>query len=239
MARRASTALALAARSAREVISDKISRMKFLRLLSFSFLLLFLSACTSAPLPTIVPAEPGDVLYQEEFEDNTTGWARVANDHGIMDYDGGGYRILVRQPKFNFWSIPERNFSDVRVEVDVIRLNGPEENRMGLMCRYQNGDYYFFAISNDGYYVIGKFLGGMTLLLGQQEMQPSDVIQKGTLNHLRADCVGSTLTFYINFTQVASVTDTDLPAGDVGLLAGAFSEPGVDVLFDHFVVIQP
>jgi hypothetical protein len=25
----------------------------------------------------------------------------------------------------------------------------------------------------------------------------------------------------------------------VGLVAGAFSEPGVDVLFDHFVVMQP
>jgi len=38
---------------------------------------------------------------------------------------------------------------------------------------------------------------------------------------------------------VASATDSDLPAGDVGVVAGAFSEPGVDVLFDHFVVIQP
>ena len=79
----------------------------------------------------------------------------------------------------------------------------------------------------------------MTLLLGQSEMQASEAIQTGTMNHLRADCIGNTLTFYINFTEVASATDTDLPTGDVGVLAGAFSEPGVDVLFDHFVVIQP
>jgi hypothetical protein len=190
-------------------------------------------------MPIVASAASGDVLYKEEFEDNTTGWARVANDNGIMDYDGGGYRILVRQPKFNFWSIPKKNFTDVRAEVDVIKLNGPDENRMGLICRYQAGNYYFFVISNDGYYVIGKFIGGMTLLLGQSEMQASEAVQKGTLNHLRADCIGNTLTFYINFTQAASATDKDLPSGDVGLLAGAFSEPGVDVLFDHFVVIQP
>ena len=79
----------------------------------------------------------------------------------------------------------------------------------------------------------------MTLLLGQSEMQASDVIQKGSMNHLRADCVGEQLTFYVNFTEVASVTDSDLPSGDVGVLAGSFSEPGVDVLFDQFVVIQP
>jgi hypothetical protein len=215
--------------------------MKFLSL--YSVLLVFLLvACTpsSVPvLPTVSPAQAGEVLYQEEFEDNTTGWARVANDNGIMDYDGGGYRILVRQPKFNFWSVPERNFGDVRVEVDVIKIHGPEENRMGLMCRYQNGDYYFFVISSDGYYVIGKFIGGMTLLLGQSEMQASEAIQVGTMNHLRADCIGDTLTFYVNFTEVTSATDADLPNGDVGVVAGAFSEPGVDVLFDHFVVIQP
>jgi hypothetical protein len=207
--------------------------------LSSFFLLFLLSACLPATSPILPAAHPGDILYQEQFENNTTGWARIANDNGIMDYDGGGYRILVRQPKLNIWSTSEKNFGDVRVEADVIRLNGPDENRMGLICRYQDGDYYFFIISNDGYYVIGKFIGGLTLLLGQSEMQTSEAIQKGTMNHLRADCIGNALTFYINFTQVASATDPDFVTGDVGVLAGSFAEPGVDVLFDNFVVIQP
>ncbi len=210
--------------------------MKFFSLL-LSFLLL--SACTAVPIAAVSTTTPGDVLYQEQFENNTTGWARIANDNGIMDYDGGGYRILVRQPKLNVWSTSENNYSDVRVEADVIKLNGPDENRMGLICRYQSGNYYFFMISNDGYYVIGKFIGGLTLLLGQSEMQVSQSIQTDTMNHLRADCIGNTLTFYINFTEVASASDTDFPTGDVGLVAGAFTEPGVDVLFDNFVVIQP
>ena len=213
--------------------------MKTLCLFTLFFFLLSISACASVPVPTTLPAKSGDVLYQEAFEDNTTGWHRVANDNGIMDYDQGGYRILVRQPRLNVWSTAEKNFGDVRIEADVIKLNGPDENRMGLMCRYQGGDYYFFVITNDGYYAIGKFLGGMTLLLGQSEMQASETIQKGTMNHLRADCVADKLTFYINFTEVASATDTDLPSGDVGVLAGSFSEPGVDVMFDQFVVIQP
>jgi hypothetical protein len=205
-----------------------------------SFLLLFLlSSCLPSASPVPPSANPGDVLYQEQFEKNTTGWARIANDNGIMDYDGGGYRILVRQPKLNIWSTSEKDFGDVRVEADVIKLNGPDENRMGLICRYQGGDYYFFMISDDGYYVIGKFIGGLTLLLGQSEMQASNAIQTGTMNHLRADCIGNKLTFYINFTEVASAADTDFPSGDVGVVAGAFSEPGVDVLFDNFVVIQP
>ena len=208
-------------------------------LLLSSFVVLLLASCASLPIPVVSTANPGDVLYQEQFENNTTGWVRISNDNGIMDYDGGGYRILVRQPRLNVWSTSEKDFADVRVEADVIKLNGPDENRMGLICRYQAGDYYFFVISNDGFYVIGKFIGGLTLLLGQSEMQASDAIQAGSMNHLRADCIGDKLTFYINFTEVASVTDPDFPRGDVGLVAGSFTEPGVDVLFDNFVVIQP
>jgi hypothetical protein len=211
--------------------------MKSIAFLSSFFFLI--SACTSLPIPAIATANPGDVLYQEQFENNSTGWARISNDNGIMDYDGGGYRILVRQPKLNVWSISEKDFGDVRVEADVIRLNGPDENRMGLICRYQRGNYYFFVISNDGFYVIGKFIGGLTLPLSQTEMQASDAIQVGTMNHLRADCIGDKLTFYINFTEVASATDPDFSSGDVGLVAGSFTEPGVDVLFDNFVVLQP
>ena len=225
--------------SARDYISDTILRMKFL---ASCLLLLCLSACTSNQIPSVpvaIAAKSGAGLYKDEFEDNTSGWARVANDNGIMDYDGGGYRILVRQPKFNFWSVPKKNFTDVREEVDVIKLNGPDENRMGLICRYVSGNYYFFVISNDGYYAIGKFIGGKTLLLNQTEMQASDAVQQGNMNHLRADCVGNKFTLYINFKEVASATDKDLSAGDVGVMAGSFSEAGVDVLFDHFVVMQP
>lgn len=219
--------------------------MQFYHLSLFPFLFhlsafcLLLSACASAPVQTVPFAKSGDILFQDEFENNSTGWARVSNDNGIMDYDQGGYRILVQQPTMNFWSTPEKNFRDVRVEADVIRLNGPNENRTGLICRYQNGDYYFFIISSDGFYAIGKFIGGNTILLGQSEMQSSEFIISNSVNHLRADCIGNTLTFFVNFNQIASAQDTDFPSGDVGVLAGSFSESGVDVSFDHFVVMQP
>src|SRR5690349_5586991 len=110
---------------------------------AFFLLFFLLSACTPTTAPVLPAAKSGELLYQEGFEDSTTGWARISNDNGIEDYDQGGYRILVRQPKLNFWSTPKKNFGDVRLEVDVIKLNGPDENRMGLICRYQSGNYYF------------------------------------------------------------------------------------------------
>ena len=213
--------------------------MKPTHLLPVLLFLLLLSACAPSATPVVPVASPGTVLYQEEFEDNTSGWDRVSNENGIMDYDGGGYRMLIQKPDISMWSTPEKNLGDVRSEADVSRLSGPEENRAGLICRYQDGNYYFFLISNDGYYGVGKFTGGQAILLGQTEMQPTDLIQKDAVNHLRADCVGNTLTFFINNNQVLQVQDSDFASGDVGLLAGAFSQPGVDVLFDHFTVTQP
>ena len=204
---------------------------------AFCFLV---TACASTPtLPPTPVASSGTVLFQDEFDASTTGWDRFSNEGGIMDYFEGGFRILVQQPSLNFWSTPRKNYGDVRIETDVLKRAGPDENRMGIMCRYQGGNYYFFIISNDGYYAVGKFINDQTTLLGQTEMQPSTLIEPNMISHLRADCIGSTLTFYVNFNQVATVQDSDLPSGDIGVLAGTFSQPGVDVSFDHFVVMQP
>jgi hypothetical protein len=204
-----------------------------------SSLILILSACAPAPTPATPPPPSGTVLFQDDFDSPATGWNRFANDGGIVDYYEGSFRILVRLPGMNFWSTPEQDFRDVRVETDVLKVGGPDENRMGLMCRYQHGNYYFFIISDDGYYGIGKFMDGQTTLLGKTDMQPSGTILPGLVNHLRADCIGDTLTFYVNFTEIASVQDADLASGDVGVLAGSFLLAGVDVVFDHFVVMQP
>ena len=157
-----------------------------------------------------------------------------------MDYDGGAYRILVNALQVNFWSTPHKDFSDVRMEVDAGKIAGPDENRIGLICRYTGNQYYFFIISSDGYYGIGIFNNGQAALLGQSEMQASDKIKTGAaINHLRADCNGDTLTLYVNGFQLAQVQDPNLKHGDVGLLAGTFTHPGVDVIFDNFVVMKP
>jgi hypothetical protein len=82
--------------------------------------------------------------------------------------------------------------------------------------------------------------GGIRSLLGQEMMTYSPAIVPGILpNHLRFDCVGETLTAYVNSQQVAQVQDADHIEGDVGLLAGTFDGPGVEIIFDNFIVTNP
>jgi hypothetical protein len=210
-------------------------------ILPIAFLLIVSLACVLTPstaVPTPLPS--GSVLYQDDFSNNTSGWDRMQANEGVMDYDAGGFRILVNSLQTNFWTTPHQNFTDVRIEVDNGKLAGPDENRVGLVCRFNGSDYYFFIISSDGFYGMGIFSGGKAALLGQSEMQTSENINKGlAVNHLRADCVGNTLTFYVNGFQVAQAQDSALPSGDIGILAGTFATPGVDIVFDNFVVLQP
>jgi hypothetical protein len=226
-------------------VHDKIHPMRFQRLFTYVIsLFVFTALACQSPIPSLAsaPAQPaalsGSVLYQDDFSSSTTGWDRLASAEGVMDYDGGGYRILVNALQVSFWSTPHKNLSDVRMEVDMGKLAGPDENRIGLICRYTGTDYYFFT--SDGYYAIGKFIGGQITQLGQSEMQYNENIRKGvTVNHLRGDCIGDTLTLYVNGFQIAQVQDATLTSGDVGLMAGTFAQPGVDIIFDNFVVLQP
>ena len=212
-------------------------------LVYLSVLIVFSLACatTSAtPAPQDLAISSGTELFQDDFASPITGWDRLMTSEGTMDYDGGGYRLLVNALNTNFWSTPHKNFADVRMEVDSGKLGGSDENRIGLICRFTGSDYYFFLITSDGFYGIGLYAGGQAVLIGQNELQASSNIKTGmAVNHLRADCAGNTLTFYVNGFQVASVQNSALTSGDVGLLAGTFTEPGVDVIFDNFVVLKP
>jgi hypothetical protein len=208
-----------------------------LRLLS-CVLLFALTACAA---PSLTPSSgSGSVLFKDDFSSSTSGWDRFKSAEGTMDYDGGAFRILVNGLQTDFRSAPHKDFGDVRLEADAGKIAGPDENRIGLICRYKGVQYYFFVISSDGYYGIGAFVNNQGVLLGQDQMQFSDKIKTGTaVNHLRADCKGDTLTFFVNGSQLAQVHNATLKQGDVGLLAGTFSQPGVDAIFDNFVVMNP
>jgi len=194
--------------------------------------------------PTVEPTMPasGTVLLQDDFSSPFSGWDQASAPQGVMDYDGGVYRFVVNAPDYNFWSTPGpvRQYTDTRVEVDTATLAGPDANRAGLVCRVTGEQFYFFVISSDGYFAVGRTNGAQSTLLGQDQMALSANIRTGlAVNHLRADCIGSTLTFFINGFPVSQVNDPVLTSGEVGLLAGAFDEGGADVIFDQFIVMQP
>lgn len=181
------------------------------------------------------------ILFRDDFSSTSSGWDRTTTDSGTTDYQDGGYHIFVQPEYYSLWANPGKSFTDVRVEVDAHRLSGVDDNEYGVICRYvDTGNFYAASISSDGFYGLIRLSDGDFEYVGMEAMQTSDAIHQGSeSNHIRLDCVGSSLTLYVNGTQVASAVDSTHTSGDVGLYAGTFGTPGIDIMFDDFVVSRP
>ena len=226
--------------------------MKKKLILTLSVLLFAsLACCGSAGIACSAPTQPqpSNVLYRDDFSDTSSGWPRVSDSDGITDYDKGSYRIRVdtigaNQSGMDRWAHPNQNLQgDVRIEVDATKIAGPDDNDMGVLCRYTNKNdafnFYYFLITNDGYVGIAKMKDSNSQMLSSEKMTKSDAVNKTSTNHIRADCIGDQLTLYVNGAQVATATDSEYTGGDIGLIAGTFSTPGVDIHFDNFIVTKP
>jgi hypothetical protein len=183
----------------------------------------------------------GGILFQDDFSDPSSGWDRVRNDQGITDYDNGVYRIYVNDTNIDYWANPNLNFTDGIIKVEAVKVGGPDDNDYGIICRYQDVEnFYFFIISSDGYYGIGKMKDEQQELISGENLLPSDEINQGeATNTIQADCIENTLTLHVNDRQLSQVMDEAFASGDVGLIAGTYDEGGTDIHFDDFRVLEP
>ena len=200
---------------------------------------LLLSGCRSSLITDMV-TQPGDRLFWDNFSDSSGNWTQVSGPSGSSGIANGAYQFQILSSQHEILASPGHTFRDVQVEADATRLAGPLKNLFGLVCRSANSEnFYFFVISSDGYYGLGKVKNAQVTLLGQAMMAYSPAILQGNPNHLRLDCIGETLKGIINGQVIAASKDADFSSGEVGLVAGAMDAPDVDVSFDNFVVYKP
>ena len=211
------------------------------RVFIWVFIFVGITGCSSIPGLVSNASSAKNLLFQDDFSDPGSGWHIARNGDLVIDYDNGSFLFQLNQAYSDFWSLPGLMVSDVQVEVDAIRMDGSEDNDLGIICRYQDqNNFYGLIISSDGYYGISKMENGEHKIIGAEGMQYSDNIHRGTeMNHIQANCVGSTLTLMVNGEKLIEVQDSDFVAGDTGLTVGTFSEPQVKVQFDNFIVKKP
>ncbi len=195
--------------------------------------------------PSSPPAEFGEALYADDFSDPASGWDQYSYDEASADYQDGQYKITVNSDLLNAWANPGQEFNDTAIEVIVTKNTGEDDNQFGIICRYQDVDHFYaLLITADGYSAIRKKTleanSEGTNFLYLADWIESPVINQGNAtNLLRAECVGDRLTLYVNGVLLLEVFDPDFKTGDVGLLAGSFSAPKTEILFDNFVVTAP
>ena len=208
----------------------------------YSILILFLFIGLGGCAPIAIQPKNGNILLIDDFSSNLNNWTIWENDAGsAVSYFQQGLVFIVNIPQYDYISVPNGKFGDVRIEATENKLTGPDDNDFGIICRYQNEkNYYGFIISSDGYYGIIKVKDGKYELLNSKSLEFNPMIHTGNeFNHLRMDCIKNTISSYVNDIKLAEVTDPDFLNGQVGLLAGSFSNPGIAILFDNFLVLEP
>ena len=213
--------------------------MKSLRLL---FIILALSMAGLACFSSATQVSSSYVLFSDDFSTTDKKWDRVTDNSRSTDYYNDAYRIIVNDTSIDAWANPSNeSFTDTSTEVDASKNAGPDDNDFGIICRYTDVDkFYYGVVSSDGYYGIMKMTADGGDIVGHDNLLESDkIVQGAATNHIRFDCVGTTLTLYVNGSQLDQQTDADYTAGNVGLLAGTFLTGGTDILFDDFIVYKP
>jgi hypothetical protein len=183
-------------------------------------------------------------LFQDEFDNPDSGWGADRRGEFERGYEGGQYFVELYEPNWFAWAYPGVEADEVSVEVDSYLASGSQDGHFGALCRHADADnFYYFAISADGYYGIFRRVGGgdLEVLTGDGSgMSPASAIRTGgRTNHVVAVCQGDELSLYVNGELLETVTDDTHKRGDVGLGAGAGPEGNTRVQFDNFLVSRP
>jgi hypothetical protein len=206
-------------------------------------ILLLASSCSILPFGEVlfsnsesVSTQPTGTIFYDDFSSTTSGWDRSETDLGGADYMDGSYHILIDEKNTDYFSTLYRNYSDIGLQVDARRIDGPYDNNFGLICRYQDEkNFYAGMISSDGYFGIFKIENGEYKILGHDTMVFSELISAGdTGNRIKLDCYQDFLFLYVNDSLLDVQQDKTFGSGDVGLIAGSFEVSGVHIMFDNF-----
>lgn len=195
---------------------------------------------TATATLTPLPLTGGTLILFDNFE-SLENWYTGRTEDYVLEFLEGGYRIFVNllTGPSPVYSVHEQPYGDIRVEVDVMRVRGPDGGYFGLVCRFNDAkNYYRFVIDQDGYYEIAKKVNGVFSILGSGTQRHLFRVG-GQVNHLRGDCYSGTLTLYVNDERILQVMDGDLTNGGTGLVVGTNLEAGLEVLFDNFALYQP
>ena len=136
---------------------------KFIPLIVLGALVLAALACGSGPGAGTTTGggettggSDSDVLFSDDFSDSGSGWDVDSSDTSSVEYKSGKYIMTISSESWLAWANPgETNLQDIHVEVTANNTGDTADAGFGIICNYTaDGDFYYLAMSVDGYYVI-------------------------------------------------------------------------------------
>ncbi|MFZ1754487.1 MAG: PPC domain-containing protein [Caldilineaceae bacterium] len=181
----------------------------------------------------------GDVILADDFSDPESGWAVDAED-GNYGYTDDAYQITV-EPNVYRWVVQDdESYADISLAIEVVQSTGDPNAYAGLICRYTEDGYFYADVSPAGDFTIGEIAGEDVNVLA--DWTESDAIDttEGAVNLLQLDCIGDTISAYVNGELLDSVT-VEPTSGGYGFEAGNPEDASESALFlfDNLKASQP
>ena len=170
----------------------------------------------------------GENIALEDFEVFSYGTEPTSDEISVYMQDEKTHFEL----EGDYWSYiyyAAQEYTDSSISTVV--ENQSEQQAIKLICR-MNPDkgFYEFKFDSDGYYKISYFgFGGGSEDL--TEFESTDVIHTGATDEYEAVCEGNTLSMYVDGELLASVEDSTLSGGYVGIGVSS-DENYVHAIFD-------
>lgn len=173
--------------------------------------------------------------------DEAGSWSTGDDTYSEGRVQDGVYDLLIKSDDASRWASAGESFSDGVYQVEATQVDGPLDNGYGMLFRADadQGNFYLFKVSGDGYVWIGRYEEGLEgpPIIGEHWFE-STAVRTGinATNTLRVQAEGGNLIFFVNGEEVGRVTDNTFSNGDIGLFGQTLGQGGVRIQFDNFSV---
>jgi LysM repeat protein len=205
-----------------------------------SLLSIVVAACLIGLIGTPPPARaeqhvtPAFIYIEDDFSQRGI-WPTRTDENFRIEYTREGLRLY--NNFFSSYISTVRGYpSDIFIEVEAVRTDGPAGSYYGVACRWQDiHNYYALAAFGDNRMTIARVLDGEVEFLDTVQATQEQFDTRSE-NRIGGICEGSTLTLMINGEAILQVEDTTFASGAAGVMAGTIGTPGLDVTFRNIFI---
>jgi PKD repeat protein len=184
--------------------------------------------------------KPGDLLYQDDFSDSSSGWSIGKSSEHEYAYANGEYSITARKRAWKYWAwAPRASFllTDFLVEVEANPTSG-SSGHYGIIWGKDNDNYYVFRVDATGRYKLSKKKDDVWQTAPVKWTSHSVISQGTGRNRLKVMVRDDSITLMVNDVVLSTVSASSFDKGRIGLYAGTFNTPDTfcNAHFDNFRV---
>ncbi len=177
------------------------------------------------------------IIIHETFSNNNNAWHENDNEKVSIKVAYGKYVFAHKREKRSWMAWKTFNQlsqnDDYEISFDAEHISGINNNSFGLMFGAKDAkNTYWFGISNNGYYQVGKFVDGTWSNL--QKWSKDTIIKIDKINHLALVKRGSRIEFYINDKKCTSLRITEF----FGKKIGMHISKNQTIEFDNFKILK-